>query len=380
MSTFSSALADSARAGHIPGAVVCAKSIDGSIDWRQAFSAQTWDFEADSVIELASLTKLVTTIAALQLVEQGRLSLSHRVEDLIPAFANLKVLDGFDSHGLPLTHTRRNPVTLEHLLMHTSGAAYTVTDEQTAQYANWRGESAHWDGTVDSSFDLPLAFEPGESWCYGPGIDRLGQVIESVTGESLETYFHQNIFKPLNITTGSFWNKPDVAMAFRKEDGSIRPDPTASTFTTGLTKCHGGQSLVMSIPDFAKILDSLLVDDEKVLKCETTALLFEPRLSSQCKEALIDRIQGAHWTVGDIPATGEYSWGPGGLLVDGDSHPFRRRKYLSWSGATNNYWFIDRSAGIYGVFGTGILPSNDPFILRLLRKFEEEVYLKVDNP
>ncbi|ETS82670.1 hypothetical protein PFICI_04546 [Pestalotiopsis fici W106-1] len=374
---FDQLLRDAVSTGLIPGAILYAQSADGALDWSQAISGSSAQYVKEAKLEIASLTKLITIIATLQLVEKEVLKLDQNVEDLIPTFARIEVLDGFDANGSPLLHKRRNSITVNKLLTHTSGAAYPVVDARLNDYKRCKGQDTSGSGTVDDSFGLPLSFEPGEGWSYGPGIDRMGQVIEKVTGLTLEQYFQQHIFSPLGMATASFWARPDVPMAaYSPVDGQLSHDHGRPTFTTGLTECHGGQGLVMSIPDFAKVLRSLLMDDGVLLKPETAALMFEPHLSLGPRTMLLDKIQAAEWTVGDIPSTGEYSWSLGGLLIDGDSHAFRRRNTLTWSGAVNLFWFIDRAAGVYGVLGLQIMPPSDPKVQYLIKAFEEEVYRK----
>ncbi|KAI4861162.1 beta-lactamase [Hypoxylon rubiginosum] len=376
MSEFDKFLEESVHRDVIPGAVLYAQDKDGSLEWAYATSGPGVQYTMDTVMELASVTKLVTTIAALQLVERGDLSLDQNIEEIIPAFSSLDVLDGFDTDGTPLLHKRRNSITVEKLLTHTSGAAYPFVDARLTQLSKSEGNSSENSGNVDSSFDIPLSFEPGEGWLYGTGVDRLGQVIERVTKMSLEQYFHDQIFKPLGITTGTFWGKVGVPMSIRSRHGGMLTHDWDAPVFTGSNECHGGQGLIMSIPDFSKILRSLLVDDGILLKPESTANMFLPHLSPGPRTMLLQHVQDAEWTLGDIPITNEYSWGLGGLLVDGDSHPFRRRNTLTWGGAPSLYWFIDRAAGIYGVFGTQVMPLCDRKAMPVLKAFEEEVYRK----
>ncbi|KAI1761488.1 beta-lactamase [Hypoxylon sp. FL1150] len=374
MSQFDKYLEESVHKDVIPGAVLYAQNKDGSLEWASAVSGPGVQYTMDTVMELASVTKLVTTIAALQLTERGDLSLDQNIEEIIPTFSSLDVLDGFNANGMPLLHRRRNSITVEKLLTHTSGAAYPFVDARLTQLSTEKSSKSEHAGTVDGSFDLPLSFEPGEGWLYGTGVDRLGQVIERVTKMTLEQYFHDQIFKPLGITTGTFWGKPSVPMSIRSgHDGMLTHDWNAPAFV-GSKECHGGQGLVMSIPDFSKILRSLLVDDGILLRPESTASMFLPHLSPGPRAMLLQRVQEADWTLGDVPITNEYSWGFGGLLVDGDSHRFRRRNTLTWGGAPSLFWFIDRAAGIYGVFGTQVMPLCDRKVTPVLKAFEEEVY------
>jgi CubicO group peptidase (beta-lactamase class C family) len=304
-------------------------------------------WSSDAVLELASMTKLVTTIAVLQLVEKGRVTLDEDVSSWIPEFAAQDILIGFSGDGQPQFKKRQNPVTLRLLLTHTAGAGYTFIDPSLGQYRTSIQKRHILDGaTVNARFDHPLLYEPGEGWAYSSSVDRVGQIVEAISGENLEEYFKKNIFEPLGISSGTFWpgRKPElearrVPMAFRDEKtGGTIEKPDEISFNTTNTECFGGQGLCISLDDYLKILHSLLVDDEVVLRRETTALMFQPQLTPPSKAKLLEVMEDPAWAVGDFPITREYDWGLGGILVDGDSHAFRKRGTLIWNGAANLFW------------------------------------------
>ncbi|CAG9978675.1 unnamed protein product [Clonostachys byssicola] len=363
--------------GVIPGAIFLANDIAGKLRYSKAVSGLDSTYTDETVLEVASLTKLITTIAALQLVERGLIRLEDDVSHLIPEFSKRGVLDSdVNDDGSYASHPRHNAITLHRLLTHSAGGAYTFTDDRIAKLVDVSpGYMSN--GTINSNFDFPLSYEPGEGWRYSNSLDKVGQIIEKLTKLTLENYFKQYIFHPLGISSASFWGGKPPPMAVR-EHGNTRtvPDPEATSFTTGLKECFGGQGLFINLPDYMKILRSLLLDDEALLKRKTTALMFKPSLSPASKVALIQELESATWTVGDIPKTKEYDWGLGGLLIDGDSHPYRRRNTLLWSGAPSVFWFIDRNAGVCGVFGTQVLPPSDPIVLPVIKAFEEAVYIE----
>lgn len=311
----------------------------GKSDFSFAASKEDGQYLEDTVLEIASLTKLVTVVAALQIVEKGLINLDDDVSKLIPSFAEQPVLDGFDADGEPLTHKRKNVITLRLLLSHSSGAGYTFRDPRLVPYMAWAGKSPQGDGTVDGNFDHPLSYEPGEGFLYSSSMDRVGQIIEQLSGQTLEDYTRDNIWKPLDITSASFWDKTPPTMAVRPNpDDKIVLAPGIPTMTTGWKECSGGQGLFMNMKDYIKILFSLMVDDEELLTKQTSALLFQPSLGPTSKKRLLELMKTPDWAVGDFPDTGEYDWSLGGLLIDGDSHEFRKRNAVIWSGATNSFW------------------------------------------
>ncbi|KAG7146377.1 ML-236A carboxylate methylbutanoyltransferase mlcH like protein [Verticillium longisporum] len=89
-------------------------------------------------------------------------------------------------------------------------------------------------------------------------------------------------------------------------------------------------------------------------------------------------MEDSSWAVGDFPATGEYDWGLGGLLIDGHAHGHRRKGALMWSGAANIFWWIDREAGVAGLFGTQIMPAAEPITEQYIKAFEDEMYSRVE--
>jgi CubicO group peptidase (beta-lactamase class C family) len=162
----------------------------------------------------------------------------------------------------------------------------------------------------------------------------------------LEELFQENIFRPLGIGSGTFWpdHNPElkarsVPITYRDEEtGRVMEKQGAATLSTGVTECFGGQGLFMAAEDYVKVLHSLLVDDELLLKKKTAALMFQPQLTPPSKTKLLELMEDPSWAVGDFPKTAEYDWGLGGILIDGNSHEYRKRGTLIWSGAANPFW------------------------------------------
>ncbi|OTB03534.1 hypothetical protein M426DRAFT_321691 [Hypoxylon sp. CI-4A] len=329
------------------------------------------------------MTKLFTSVAAIQLVEKGLVTLDEDVSALIPGLSKQEIITGFAENGEPITKKRQNAITLRRLLTHSAGPSYTFINEKLEKVRAWRNQKAT-AGTVDEAFNLPLLFEPGEEYIYGTGIDRVGQLVEKLSGQSLEDYMRQNIWEPLGLRSTTFFPEkhPDiqarrVPISHRKDPkGPVEETSEAGWFFAGLEEPFGGQGLFSSMQDYSKLLYSLLVDDEKLLKKETTAQFFQPQLEPPAKASLLEKMEHPEWTIGNFPVTNEYDWGLGGLLVDGDKHPHRKRGTLIWSGAANSYWFIDRASGVCGAFGTHVFPVSDVQVRALIGEFEEEVYRK----
>ncbi|KAI0884640.1 beta-lactamase family protein [Annulohypoxylon maeteangense] len=385
MSTFEEQATKAVENSEIPGIVAIAKDKDGNLNYSKTFSRNGGTvYKEDSVLAIASMTKLMTSIAAVQLVERGLITLDEDVTPLLPSLAKLEILTGFADDGTAITHKRTKPITLRTLLTHSSGVAYGWADPLLLKYIEWKKPDTNAD-TIDEAFDQPLVFEPGEGFTYSSSLDRTGQLIEKLTGLGLEEYMKKNIWDPLGMTSTTFSPREHPDIQARKVPMGFRDDKTGAAVETGepgwfekgatCTQAFGGHGAYSTMADYIKVLHSLLVDDEKLLKKETAALFFQPQLTPASKAALLKLSRsGTDWTIGTFPETDEYDWGLGGILIDGDKHEFRRRNTLIWSGAANTYWFIDRDAGVCGVFGIQILPTFDAKAKDLITAFEEDVY------
>lgn len=148
---------------------------------------------------------------------------------------------------------------------------------------------------------------------------------------------------------------------------------------TGNTDCFGGHGTIASIGDYIKVLHSILVDDEKILKSGTVQELFRPQLTPESKgalKAILSSPMGASF-VGDFPTDQEYDWGLGGILVTQSNNGRRSKGTMIWSGMANCFWFIDRDAGICGVFGAQVLPPGDPKVEEVIKTFEYDMYKRL---
>ncbi|KAI0378080.1 beta-lactamase family protein [Hypomontagnella monticulosa] len=369
--------------GTAPGIVVIAKDKDGKVDYAKAFSREGGtQYSLDTVLELTSMSKFPTAIAALQLVEKGLIGLDDDVSHLLPSLGKHGVLVSVAEDGTPTVRERKNPLTLRRLITHSAGVGYHFMDENLGKVkAAQKGAPP---GTsVDESFDYPLLFEPGEGWAYGAGLDRVGQVVEKLSGLPLDEYMKKNMWEPLDVHNSTFFpaQNPDVdarrvAMAYRDDpDGPAVEKPEVPTMTAGLKVAYGGHGMFASMADYIKIVHSLLVDDEKLLKKETAALMFEPQLTPASKEQLGKFMESPVMkSFFPSPPTGnDRDYGLSGLLIVGDKHQYWRKGALMWGGAGSLNWFIDREAGVCGVFGAQVLPS-DQRMRDLIDAFQTDVY------
>ena len=184
----------------------------------------------DTVFRIASMVKLITSVAALQLVEQNKLSLDAPVPDIEPAIGSPQVLDGFDAKGLPQLRPAQRPITLRHLLTHTSGFAYRLWDAKAARYAKSLELLPKAQRKLAPA--TPLMFDPGTRWQYGTSIDWVGRIVEAISGETLDVYFRKHILDPLGMNDTAFVLSAAAARA-RGQRASARAERSSDGGTAG---------------------------------------------------------------------------------------------------------------------------------------------------
>ncbi|KAI8158007.1 Acyltransferase mokF [Colletotrichum sp. SAR 10_70] len=384
MSTFGEKITAAVNDGILPGVVLYAKDKSGRLNYSQVINSQNVPhvpaISSSSTLWLASATKIVTTIAALQLVERNIVTLDEDISNHLPALASQQVLTGFTSSNEPILSPRKNPITLRQLLSHSAGTGYDFLSPEIQRWQILNGKKPVSGSNVEERFSYPFLYEPGTHWAYSNAIDWTGRLVEVLTGQDLETYMRQNIFEPLNLESFTF-NATNVEKTLwplstrHPETGKVIPY-TGRHLNNGVESPLGGQGLHGRMDEYIEILYSLLIDDGKLLRPETTAEMFKPQLSSQSKKALLHNMKTPQGFVGDFPDTKEYDWGLGGILIDGDSHPYRKKGTLIWSGAANIFWWVDRETGVCGLFGTQIMPAGELVTKGYIKAFEEEIYAR----
>ena len=256
--------------------------------------------QTNTVMWVASCTKLMTSICALQLVERGELTLDDPVYTHIPELKDFKILKTFDNEGKPFEVRHTKPITLRTLLTHTSGLTYDFLHPKLLAWLAYHGREPSVGEKLLQRFDIPLTFEAGESWMYGSGIDYAGLLIERVSGLTLEEYMRQNLWEPLGIKDMTFQLKSRPDMKERMADMSVRDEESGKVRYTGarmtyqdangeeVQDCMGGQGVFTSAEEYIKVLHALLTtdEDEKLLKKETLKEFFTPQLGEGASAAI----------------------------------------------------------------------------------------------
>jgi CubicO group peptidase (beta-lactamase class C family) len=381
LSYIDSMLRAATRAAEVPGVVALAATDNGIV--YEGIFGQRRLHEApamtrDTVFRIASMVKLITSVAALQLVEQEKLSLDAPVPDIDPALGSPQVLEGFDARGIPQLRAPRRPISLRHLLTHTSGLSYRLWDAKAARY----GKSLDLLTPEERSRAprTPLMFDPGERWQYGPSIDWVGRIVESISGEPLDAYFHKHILDPLGMNDTAVVISPqqrlrEASVHRRGPNGSLAPQPLERQ--SERQSFSGGGGIYSSGPDYLTLIRMLLqggaLDGVRILRPDTVALMGRNQIGKIEAGVLKTTTPALSNDVDFFPGI-SLKWGLGHMINMQPIPDGRSAGSMTWGGLLNTYYWIDPGRRIAAVFMTQVLPFADKRALRIYRQFERGVY------
>lgn len=330
---------------------------------------------ADALFRIASMTKPVTSVALMQLVEQGRLGLDDAAEKYLPELVGLKVFEKFDpATGAYQLRPAAKPPTVRHFLTHTSGLAYPFTSTIWRDFKPKAGETYPFGG--------PLLFDPGERWHYSTSTDVCGKLVEVISGQKLEDYFRQHIFAPLKMDDTSYnvpeAKSPRLVAQQQRAGARMDGDVELQSPQLGLTIASpiGGGGLASTADDYGRFVRMLLnrgeLDGARVLKAETVDLMGQNHIGAVSVPALKSALpRSADFT---FIADGRDKWGLG-FLITTDQVPGKRSPgSLSWGGINNTFFWIDPARGIAGVIMMQYLPFADAKALAVYDAFERGTY------
>jgi methyl acetate hydrolase len=364
------------ESGEVPGVVAMAASTEATI-YEGVFGLRaqggTAKMSIDTVFRIASMVKLLTSVAALQLVEQGRLKLDAPAADLDPTLASLQVLTGFDARGAPQLRPARNPITLRNLLSHTSGFSYPLWDADVLRYLR----------AARSDPALPrgaLMFEPGSRWAYGGSLDRVGRLVEIASGLTLDRYFRDRILGPLSMTDTGFTitgqqRAREAHLNVRQGDGSLVPQPLEHHSTP--QRFSGGGGIYSTAPDYLILLQTLLNGGSRagttILRPQTVALMADNQIGNLGAGVMKTTNPALSNDVDFFPGV-RLRWGLGHMINLDPVAGGRKAGSLTWGGLYNTYYWIDPASGVAGVIMMQILPFADMRALVTYRAFERALY------
>jgi methyl acetate hydrolase len=373
------------EAREVPG-VVAVAATDKGLLYEGAFGTRDLangpEMTPDTIFRLASMTKAVTSVAAMQLVEQGKISLDSPAPAIDPALASPRVLTGFDTANAPQLRPPKQPITLRHLLTHTAGFTYRLWDVNALRYADAIDRLPARERTLLPR--SPLMFDPGTRWQYGTNIDLVGRIVEAVSGERLDVYFRKHIFWPLGMADTGFVVSPAQRARranahLRKPDGSLEPQPLEKQTTP--TAFSGGGSLYSTAPDYLTLIRMMLqggqFDGARVLRAETVALMGQNQIGN-IEAGILKTMNPALSNDVDFFPRIPLRWGLGHMINMEPGPDGRSAGSLTWAGLLNTYYWIDPTKRVAAVFMTQVLPFADRPALSLYRRFERGIYAAVN--
>ena len=331
--------------------------------------------EKNSIFQIASMTKTLTSIAAMQLVEQGLISLDEPLDKLLPEMAEIPILNE-DKKLIKA----KNSITLRHLLTHTAGFGYWFTSERNK---DWELIQKELNINEWKFFDKPRLFEAGTTFMYGTNTDWVGKVVEKISGLTLEQYFRKNISGPLEMNS-TWYNLPkelqNRVVALKRRDFKTQKLIEEENVKVIKKKTFsGGGGLYSSPEDYAKLIQCMLnegsLNDIKILEPQTFRIMNTKQLVDF---KIIHRLVENEST--DITPRGTTdnffdnydNWTLAWAYEE--SSNIRPIGTSYWAGLFNTYYTIDYENEFGLVYFTQILPFNDFQSYDLFSKFEKSVY------
>jgi methyl acetate hydrolase len=327
----------------------------------------------DAIFAIASMTKPVTSVAVMQLVEAGRVKLDEPASTYLPELRDVGVLDS-GTERPPKT-----PVTVRHLLTHTSGFGYEFMNRELSELvAKKKIPSAIAGG--DAFLKAPLVFDPGTRWEYGISTDWLGKLVERVSGLTLEAYFREKIFRPLGMFDSSFIVPPDkqsrLAPQFqRTNDGQLAEQPRQPQKSDGFFS--GGGGLFSTAPDYLRFVRALMaggrLDGQQILSETSVAMMGKNQIGDLTTRPMPSLLPQFISDGAVLPGALD-KFGLGFAVNSSTAGTSRGANTMAWAGVFNTFFWIDREKQIGVVFFSHMLPFLDSESKKVLEDFDRAVY------
>jgi len=332
-------------------------SHDGKIGFFRAYGLQDRETQTpmapDTIFRIYSMSKAITTAAALNLYDAGKISLDDPVAKYIPSFAQLKVAV---TNGL---RPPSRPVTIRDLMLHISGLTYgDGPDALKEAFSRLKPmESSNLAEMAEKLSQVPLAFDPGTDWHYGVGIDVLGRVIEVASGKSLDEFLAQTIFQPLDMKDTGFSVPPEkrsrFAANYSRTEGALKviDAPADSKFAGRVTLFSGGGGLVSTARDYLRFLTMIerggTLDGHRILRVKTVKLMSRNLLPQAAFPIYFgtEKRLGTGFGLGFAVCTEVTSWDPAAHVGE-----------FGWDGAASTHYWISPADKLIVVTLEQIMP------------------------
>ena len=359
--------------GDVPGVAVAVVNKEGLL-YNEGFGKSrtlaSTPMAKDAIFNMASMTKPITSVAVMMLVDEGKLKLDDDVAKYLPKWKNPLVISKFNEADASYeTRPAKRPITIRHLLTHTSGIGYGFASPTLARIMQ---------KTMQPELDLPLLFDPGEGWAYGASTRVLGHLVEAISGEKLDAFLQSRILSPLGMHDTSYLvpaakNARVVAVNRRGSDGTFTEQPVPTTIASAV---QGDGGLYGTPADYGLFLRMLLnrgtLNGKRILSERSAKTMFENHTNSVVVRTQTSTNPGLSK---DFPlGAGKDRWGLGFQLA-ADQQPNRRAPGSgTWAGIFNTHFFIDPAREIGVVVMMQTLPFYDDMSMKVYADVEEAVY------
>jgi CubicO group peptidase (beta-lactamase class C family) len=366
-------LKDATDRGDVPGVVVAVVDKDRVL-YNEAFglssTLRSTPMTKDTIFNMASMTKPVTSVAIMILVDEGKLKLDDEVAQYLPKWKDPVVISKFNEADASYeTRPAKRAITIRHLLTHTSGIGYGFASPMLTKIM---------EKTKKAELDLPLLFDPGESWAYGASTRVLGHVVEAISGQKIDAFLQSRILGPLGMNDTSYLVPTAkysrvVAVNARGTDGKFVERPMPATLPA---QVQGDGGLYGTASDYGLFLRMLLnrgtLNGKRILSEQSAKVMLEPNTGN----VVVKEQQSANLSLSrNFPVgAGKDKWGLGFQLA-AEKLPNRRSPGSgTWAGIFNTHFFIDPSREIGVIVMMQTLPFYDEASMKVYSGVEETVY------
>ena len=358
--------------GDVP-CVVASVANAGDLLYLEAFgksdAGSNIDATPDTIFRLASMTKPVTSLAAMMLVDEGRISLDAPLTHYLADYLQPPVLTKLNPDGTYESRPARRSILIRDLLAHTSGISYSFLNPALARLSER--------GTPETA--LPLLHDPGAGWAYGPSTAILGRIVAAVNGETLDDFCKTRIFDSLGMADTGYVVPAEkhprvVTQHNRNSEGTLLERPNPSKIQS---RGRGDDGLFSTASDYVAFLQLFLNGG----RCGSTHLISESAvrmmMSNQIGNLVVDVLLATNRSLARPFPLGarKDKFGFGFQIETQPSDPeMRSPGSLSWAGIFNTYFWIDPLKELAAVVMMQLLPGNDEKAVDLFRGFERLVY------
>jgi methyl acetate hydrolase len=360
--------------GEIPGVVAAVVNKD-QILYLSAFGKQDVaggiPMSRDTLFRLASMTKPITSVGIMMLYEEGKLALDDPAGNYLPSYKGREVMNTFNQKDA--TYTTRpatGEITIRHLLTHTSGLSYPFASPTILAIQTKTGEDPK---------QLPLLFDPGTKWNYSPATAVLGDIVEKLSGQSLERWDQERIFRPLGMVDTTYAptseNAARLATVHQRESTGLIENPNPTPYTPDV---RGDGGLVSTASDYSAFVQMFLNEGsfhgKRLLKPETVRLMTSNQIGSVVIETMPAAIPSRSASFPSGAGKDKFGFGFQITVTDGARTHQRGAGSYAWGGINNTHFWVDPKNGIGVVILTQVLPFYNAVSMDVVTRFEKLIY------